>query len=123
MPFASLADESLVAKRETCRLEAKTRIVAKGRVDLDEYRRIVERRSAHVTRCMARDAVVRAEQPAPSKKGLEMPDVRSVSSVRPGRKKARKAMTRIERKRVKSARLKASKGKRIRRSALRSGRK
>ncbi|MBM6593231.1 hypothetical protein [Microvirga pudoricolor] len=56
LAFASeaKADEDLVAKREFCRQEAKDRIAPKSRTGTDAYRRIVERRNAHVAQCMTR---------------------------------------------------------------------
>ena len=65
LPFAVRADEDLVAKREVCRQEARARIVSKGRVGIDEFRRIVERRAAHVTQCMSRAIVARSDYPLP----------------------------------------------------------
>jgi hypothetical protein len=53
LPFASRADENLVAKREACRLDARMRIFPKGKIGVDGYQRIVELRNAHVTQCMA----------------------------------------------------------------------
>jgi hypothetical protein len=53
LPFASRADENLVAKRETCRLDARMRIFPKGKIGVDGYQRVVELRNAHVTQCMA----------------------------------------------------------------------
>jgi hypothetical protein len=54
LPSAAQADEDLVAKREACRQEAKERIAPKSRTGTDAYRRIVERRNAHVALCMSR---------------------------------------------------------------------
>jgi hypothetical protein len=65
LPFSTRADENLVAKREACRLEARTRIVPKTKIAVDDYRRIVERRNAHVSACMARAFAVVKEPPLP----------------------------------------------------------
>jgi hypothetical protein len=54
LPSEAKADEDLVAKREACRQEAKERIAPKSRTGTDAYRRIVERRNAHVVLCMSR---------------------------------------------------------------------
>jgi hypothetical protein len=66
-PSSARADENLVAKREVCRQEAKTRIAPKAKIAVDEYRRIVERRNAHVSECMTRAFIVRKD-PLPSPK-------------------------------------------------------
>jgi hypothetical protein len=119
MPFASHANENLVAKREACRLEARTRIVSKGGMGFDEYRRIVERRNAHVSQCMARVVVARAELPLPLKIRSEASDVSAVSSVRFGKKKAQKISSHGQRRRVKTGSLRTSKGKRLKHFARR----
>jgi hypothetical protein len=66
-PLSARADENLVAKREVCRQEAKARIAPKTKIAVDEYRRIVERRNAHVSGCMARALIVRKDPPSPLK--------------------------------------------------------
>jgi hypothetical protein len=69
LPSAAQADEDLVAKREACRQEAKDRIAPKSRTGTDAYRRIVERRNAHVVLCMSRPSTKAAivKDKAPSK--------------------------------------------------------
>jgi hypothetical protein len=63
VPASVRADENLVAKREVCRQEAKARIAPKTKIAVDEYRRIVERRNAHVSECMTRAFVVHKDPP------------------------------------------------------------
>ena len=70
LPFAAQSNESLVAKREACRLEARARIASQGRVGIDGFRRIVERRAAHVTQCMSRAVVTRIDPPLPPVRSL-----------------------------------------------------
>ena len=90
LPLAARADENLVAKREACRQEARVRIVSKRRVELDEFRRIVERRAAHVTQCMSRTAVARIDHPLPPARTIDgapgrhqEPTTGSVGTTRP----------------------------------------
>jgi hypothetical protein len=90
LPFAAHADESLVAKREACRQEARARIVSKRRIGVDEFRRIVERRAAHVTQCMSRTVVARSDHPLPPARTIDAasgrhqePTTGSVGKTRP----------------------------------------
>jgi hypothetical protein len=71
LPFAAKADENLVAKREACRQEARMRIFPVGKIGVDEYRRVVERRSAHVTQCMTRTGIALKDLPVPPKRDLQ----------------------------------------------------
>jgi hypothetical protein len=95
LPFASRADENLVAKREACRLDARMRIFPKGKIGVDGYQRIVELRNAHVTQCMAgalkppplppRREVAKVKDPGPETRGI------------PVKKKSRRIALRVER--------------------------
>jgi hypothetical protein len=68
LPFAARSDENLVAKREACRQEARLAIAAKGKIGVDGFRRIVERRVAHVSQCMDRAFVARKDTPLPPRR-------------------------------------------------------
>ncbi|RDI61254.1 hypothetical protein [Microvirga subterranea] len=70
LPGVARADEDLVAKRETCREEAKQRITIRGKtkVAVDDYRRLVDRRNAHVSDCMIRTRIAHETSPLPPRK-------------------------------------------------------
>jgi hypothetical protein len=70
LPCAAGAGEDLVAKRESCREEAKQRITIRGKtkVALDDYRRVVELRKAHVNDCMTRTRIAHDASPMPPRK-------------------------------------------------------
>ena len=70
LPLAARASENLVAKREACRVEARSRIMLKGKIEVDEYRRIVERRAAYVAQCLNRTVVARSDAPLPPQRVL-----------------------------------------------------
>jgi len=70
LPFAARASEDLVAKREACRVESRSRILLKGKIEVDEYRRIVERRAAYVAQCLNRTVVARSDAPLPPQRVL-----------------------------------------------------
>ena len=71
LPFAARSDENLVAKREACRQEARLAIAPKGKIGVDSFRRIVERRMAHVSQCMDRAFVARQDPPLPPRRTLD----------------------------------------------------
>ncbi|WP_230531843.1 hypothetical protein [Microvirga roseola] len=128
LPSAAQADENLVAKRETCRAEARKRIAPAGKVDVEEYRRIVERRSAHVSQCMTRIVVARQEAPLPPRRVLQdAAEVAETPVVAPPERKPRRILKRAERRKVKVASIRSSKAtkaarpksKKLRRSARR----
>jgi hypothetical protein len=77
LPFAARSDENLVAKREACRQEARLAIAPKGKIGVDSFRRIVERRAAHVSQCMTRAFVARKDVPLPPKRALATGSVRN----------------------------------------------
>ena len=90
LPFAAEADESLVARRELCRQEARVSIVPKGKIGFDEYQRIVERRNAHVDQCMTRTFGVFKQPPLPPRKDVpKVSDARQETRLDDGRKKPR----------------------------------
>ncbi|MBM6581401.1 hypothetical protein ILT44_14490 [Microvirga sp. BT689] len=68
LPFAAQSDENLVDKREACRQQARLQIAPKGKVGVDGFRRIVERRAGHVRDCMSRPFVARVVQPLPPRR-------------------------------------------------------
>lgn len=69
-PSVVEAGEDLVAKRESCREEAKQRITIRGKtkVAIEDYRRLVERRSVHVNDCMVRTRLAHETSPMPPRK-------------------------------------------------------
>ncbi|WP_262298463.1 hypothetical protein [Microvirga sesbaniae] len=90
LPFAARASEDLVAKREACRIEARSRIVPKRKIQVDDYRRIVERRAAYVTQCLSSTVVARSSAPLPPQRVLDdaadgHPDVVPSGRDEPGR--------------------------------------
>jgi hypothetical protein len=70
LPLTADAGEDLAAKREACREEAKQRITVRHRtrVAVDDYRRVVELRTAHVQDCMIRTRIAHDASPAPPKR-------------------------------------------------------
>ena len=71
LPFAAHSDENLVDKREACRQQARLQIAPKGKIGVDGFRRIVERRALHVQDCMSRPFVARSVQPLPPRRVLD----------------------------------------------------
>jgi hypothetical protein len=126
LPFAARSDESLVAKREACRQEARLAIAPKGKIGVDSFRRIVERRVAHVSQCMDRAFVARKDAPLPPRKApgdaLDRYQAPATGSVRSG--SARTAESASQR-RLKAAstgifKVKKPVGKQLSRSSRRS---
>lgn len=68
LPSAARSSENLADKREACRIEARSRIVPRGKIKVDDYRRIVERRAAYVTRCIDRTVVAGSNTPLPPRR-------------------------------------------------------
>jgi hypothetical protein len=126
LPFAARASENLVAKREACRLEARSRIVLKGKIEVDDYRRIVERRAAYVTQCINRTVVARSDAPLPPQRVLDdATDSDRQHVVTSGRDEPRRMARRANRYKPKMAALRMSKttklrGKTVRVSSRRS---
>ncbi len=103
LPFASRADENLVARRELCRQEARVSIIPKGKVGVAEYQRIVERRNAHVDQCMTRAFGVLKQVPLPPKKELPKGlDTLQETRILTVKKKSRRVAQRVERRRPKN---------------------
>jgi hypothetical protein len=71
LPSAVRSSENLVDKREACRVEARSRIVPKGKIKVDDYRRIVQRRAAYVTQCIGRTMVARSNAAPPPRRVLD----------------------------------------------------
>ncbi|WP_114945477.1 hypothetical protein [Microvirga calopogonii] len=71
LPSAARSSENLADKREACRIEARSRIVPKGKIGVDDYRRLVERRAAYVTRCIDRTVVASSTAPLPPQRVLD----------------------------------------------------
>ena len=95
LPFASKAEENLVAKREACRQDARMRIFPRGKVGVDGYQRIVELRNAHVTQCMA--GALKLPPLPPKREVAKVKDDESESPLLSGRKKSRRMAQRAER--------------------------
>jgi hypothetical protein len=118
LPVAAQSSESLVAKREACRVEARARIVPKRKVEVDGYRRIVERRAAYVSQCLERSVVVHNDHPLPPRKVLDDASAASASITVSPRKEPRRAAG-VERRKPKASpfrivKTKAVKGRKIR---------
>ncbi len=114
LPFASHADEDLVAKRDICRREARARIVPVGKIAVDEYRRIVERRNAYVRQCMTRALAAPAEAQVPTKKVIESkPDTGPKVSPAPVKRKPQRVLKRSGRRKLKAGSAALRKGKKI----------
>ena len=116
LPFAARSDENLVAKREACRQEARLAIAPKGKIGVDSFRRIVERRVAHVSQCMTRAFVAHKDTPLPPRRtpatgSVQSEVVKTAESA--GRRKLKTAST-------KTLKVKKPSRKPLRRSAGRS---
>lgn len=110
LPFAARASENLVAKREACRVEARSRILLKGKIEVDEYRRIVERRAAYVTQCINRTVVARSDAPIPPQRVLnDATDSHGQSLVASSRSEPRRLAGPAKRHRLKTAKLRGRK--------------
>jgi len=128
LPFAARAGEDrvaedLVAKREACRVEARSRIVPKRKIQVDDYRRIVERRAAYVTQCISSTVVARSSAPLPPQRVLDDADGRP-DAVLPGRDAPSRKVGRANRERTKiasarPAKAAKSKGRKVRVSSRR----
>jgi hypothetical protein len=115
LPFASKADESLVARREACRQEARARIAPKGKIGVDGYRRIVERRNAYVSQCMTRVLVAQKEPSLPPKRVFDATTRTHQASVStPVKNKSRRIAERAERRKLKQASAMTPKSKKFR---------
>ena len=116
LPVAAQSSETLVAKREACRIEARSRIVPKGKIEVDDYRRIVERRAAYVSQCLERSVVAHNAQPLPPKRVLDdATDIAPAQAAVSPRKERRKPKVSS----LRTVKAKALKGKRIRISSRR----
>jgi hypothetical protein len=112
LPSAARPSENLVAKREACRLEAKKRIVATGKIQVDDYRRLVDRRAAYVGRCLNRTLEASSNVPLPAQEVLDdAKDAKHEQVIAPARKEPRRITKRVERKKQKVATVRTIKGK------------
>lgn len=110
LPFAARASENLVAKREACRVEARSRILLKGKIEVDEYRRIVERRAAYVTQCIARTVVARSDAQLPPQRVMnDATENRGRSLVASSRSKPHRLARPAKRHKMKTAKLRGRK--------------
>jgi hypothetical protein len=108
LPFAARASENLVAKREACRLEARSRIVPKKKIEVDDYRRIVERRAAYVAQCLNRTVVARSDAPLPPQRVLSDTTDNGRSLVASSRNEPRRIAERANSHRPKTASIRAA---------------
>jgi hypothetical protein len=122
LPVAAQAAENLVAKREACRAEARTRIVPKRKVEVDGYRRIVERRAAYVSQCLERSVVADNAHPMPPKRVLDdaTRTTAALSPVKDPRRVSGAATRKPKAGSLKVVKAKTSKGRKIRISSRRS---
>ena len=123
LPVAAQSSETLVAKREACRLEARHRIVPKRKIEVDDYRRIVERRGAYVSQCLERSVVAHNGQPLPPKRVLDDATDAAPATISP--RAEPRSVAGAERRKPKASSLKAVKakafkGRKIRISSRRS---
>lgn len=95
LPFAARADENLVAKRETCRMDARMRIFPKGKISVDGYQRIVDLRNAHVTQCMA--GALKPPPLPPRREVAKAKNAGQETSLPPVKKKSRRIALRMQR--------------------------
>jgi hypothetical protein len=100
LPFSSKADENLVAKRESCRQDARMRIFPKGKIGADEYQRIVGLRNAHVTQCMM--GALKPSPLPPRREASKVPDAGQETRIFVVSKKSRRVAQRVERRRPKA---------------------
>jgi len=125
LPVAAQTGENLVAKREACRAEARSRIVPKRKVEVDGYRRIVERRAAYVSQCLERSVVAQNAHPAPPKRVLDDATdatraTAALSPVKEPRRVAGAATRKPKPASPKAVKAKTAKGKKTRISSRRS---
>ena len=111
LPFAAQSDENLVAKRELCRQQARVQIAPKGKIGVDEFRRVVERRAVHVNNCMSRPFVARNDQPLPPKRVLETSSLQQERATGSVRKKAPAIVRNAERTKLQVRSARSLKGK------------
>jgi hypothetical protein len=126
IPSAVRSSEDLVAKREACRLEARSRIAPKRKIEVDAYRRVVERRAAYVSQCINRSFVARSNVPLPPQRVIgDVRDNDKERVVTSSRKEQRRLSGRTERRKLKITSIRTSKpmklrGKKVRVSSRRS---
>lgn len=118
LPVAAQSSETLVAKREACRIEARSRIVSKGKIEVDDYRRIVERRAAYVSQCLERSVVAHNGQPLPPKRVLDdaMDAAPAQAAVSPSKERRKPKVSSLR-----TVKAKTLKGKKTRISSRRRG--
>jgi hypothetical protein len=126
LPVAAQSSETLVAKREACRIEARSRIVPKGKIEVDDYRRIVDRRAAYVSQCLERSVVAHNGQPLPPKRVLDdATDAAPAQAAISPRKEPRRSTSAERRKpkvsSLRTVKAKTLKGKKTRISSRRRG--
>lgn len=111
-PSAVRASEDLVSKREACRLEARTRIAPKRKIEVEDYRRVVERRTAYVARCIGRNTVARSAAPLPPERGLG-DGAQDRQRVAPGRPDPDRGTGRAKRHQSKAAPIRSAKATKL----------
>jgi hypothetical protein len=112
LPSAVRASEDLVAKREACRVEARSRIAPKRKIEVDDYRRIVERRAAYVAQCINRTVVAHSTAPLPPQRVLDdATDSDRQGVVASSQSEPRRIAPRMERRKLKIASVRTTKTK------------
>ncbi len=95
-------------------MEARSRIAPKRKIEVEDYRRIVERRAAYVTQCINRTIVARSSAPLPPKRVFEDGADDGPRIVAPNRDEPRRKAGRADRERPKVASTRTAKGKKFR---------
>jgi hypothetical protein len=63
-------------------------IAPRGKIGVDDFRRVVERRAVHVKACMSRPLVARNDQPLPPQRALDLSSLHQEPATGSVRKKA-----------------------------------
>lgn len=96
-------------------MEARSRIAPKRKIEVEDYRRIVERRAAYVTQCINRTIMARSSAPLPPKRVFEdAADRDGTRIVASSRAAPRRKAVRAGRERPKVAPTRTAKGKKFR---------
>jgi hypothetical protein len=115
LPSAVRSSEDLVAKREACRVEARSRIAPRKKIEVDDYRRIVERRAAHIAQCINRTVVARSNAPLPPQRVLDdAVDSDKLRVVTSSRNEPRRMAGRADRHKSKMASIRTTKTTKLR---------
>ncbi|MFL5022859.1 MAG: hypothetical protein ACJ8CZ_08865 [Microvirga sp.] len=106
-------------------MEARSRIAPRKKIEVDDYRRIVERRAAHIAQCINRTVVARSNAPLPPQRVLDdAVDNDTQRVVTSSRNEPRRMAGRADRRKAKMASIRTTKttklrGKKVRLSSRR----